>query len=142
MKLWNKDEVVLIGYSFGADVLPFMVSRLPDDQYARVRLIALLSAGEKADFEFHVMDWIGSGNNSDSQPVLPELTKLKGKKVLCFAGEEETGSICKNLNEKLGKSIILPGAHHFNGEYENIALTIMKELHDRDSRRDPGDLNV
>ena len=131
MKLWNKDEIVLIGYSFGADVLPFMASRLPVDQYSHVRLVALLAAGKKADFEFHVMDWVGSGNNRNSQPILPELAKLQGKKLLCFVGEEETGSICKNLDEKLGKSIILPGAHHFNGQYENIALTIMKELQDR-----------
>ena len=132
MKVWNKNEVVLIGYSFGADVLPFMASRLPEEQYSRVRLVALLSAGEKADFEFHVMDWISSGNSRDSYPILPELARLQGKKVLCFAGEEETGSICKKLDDKLGKSIILPGAHHFNGEYENIALTIIKELQDRD----------
>lgn len=128
MKLWNKTDVVLIGYSFGADVLPFMASRLPEDQYRRVSLIAMLAAGKRADFEFHVMDWISSISDRNSRPVIPELKKLKGKNVLCISGSEETDSICHNLDEKLGKSIILPGAHHFNGEYDKIANSIIKEL--------------
>ena len=36
------DKVVLIGYSLGADVLPFMASRLKPDLVNRVVLIALL----------------------------------------------------------------------------------------------------
>jgi type IV secretory pathway VirJ component len=132
MKVLNKDEVVLIGYSFGADVLPFMASRLKVEDSIRIKLIALLAAGEKADFEFHVMDWIGSADESDSRPVLPELARLHGKRILCIAGEEESDSICYKMDEKLGKRIIIPGAHHFNGQYEDIASTIMKEIQKKD----------
>jgi len=28
---WNRQKVVLVGYSMGADVLPFLISRLPAD---------------------------------------------------------------------------------------------------------------
>ena len=28
---WQRGRVILIGYSFGADVLPFLVNRLPED---------------------------------------------------------------------------------------------------------------
>jgi type IV secretory pathway VirJ component len=28
---WNKSRVLLVGYSFGADTLPFIVNRLPAD---------------------------------------------------------------------------------------------------------------
>ena len=28
---WKKQKVLLVGYSFGADVIPFMATRLPDD---------------------------------------------------------------------------------------------------------------
>jgi type IV secretory pathway VirJ component len=133
MSTWNKDEVILIGYSLGADVLPFMASRLTQEQYSHVSLISLLGPGEKAEFEFHVMDWIGSGSGTDSLPIIPELAKLNGKKLLCFAGEEETDSICNNLDIKLGKKIIMTGAHHFNGQYEDIALTILREVQKKHS---------
>jgi len=36
MALWNKDKVVLIGYSLGADVLPFMANRLPSELLSRL----------------------------------------------------------------------------------------------------------
>ena len=74
LAVWDKQEVLLIGYSFGADVLPFFASRLPADLLGRVRLVALLGPSETADFEFHVTDWLGGG--SKGQPVLPEVKKL------------------------------------------------------------------
>lgn len=39
---WHRDQVLLIGYSRGADVLPFMAHRLPDDLRARVRIVAIM----------------------------------------------------------------------------------------------------
>jgi len=39
---WGKSKVVLAGYSFGADVLPFAVSRLPAELRNAVALVALL----------------------------------------------------------------------------------------------------
>jgi type IV secretory pathway VirJ component len=40
---WHQQKVVLIGFSFGADVLPFLVSRLPAELAADVSLLSLLS---------------------------------------------------------------------------------------------------
>ena len=39
---FGKKNVLLIGYSQGADVLPFAVNRLPDATRARVALTAIL----------------------------------------------------------------------------------------------------
>jgi type IV secretory pathway VirJ component len=36
---WNKRRAIIIGYSFGADVLPFMLNRLPADTLRHVDLI-------------------------------------------------------------------------------------------------------
>ena len=49
---WHKNKVILIGYSRGADALPFMVSRLPDDVRASVALIALLGLEPWIDFKY------------------------------------------------------------------------------------------
>ena len=88
LAVWNRQEVLLIGYSFGADVLPFFANRLPADLLERVRLVALLGPGKTADFEFHVTDWLGGG--SKGQPVLPEVKKLAGHPpVLCLYGSQE-----------------------------------------------------
>src|SRR5436309_4433059 len=39
---WKKQRVLFIGYSRGADVLPFMIARLPAELRAKTRLLALL----------------------------------------------------------------------------------------------------
>ncbi len=125
---WHKREVILIGYSRGADVLPFMANRLPRELLDRVRLIVLLGPGEKVGFQFHVKEWIEEPSGKDVLPVLPEVVKLKGKKILCFHGMKETDSLCQNLDASLGKVIDMKGGHHFGGNYETLAEAILKEL--------------
>jgi type IV secretory pathway VirJ component len=123
---WNRQEVMLIGYSLGADVLPFAASRLPADVLGKVKVIALLGPSTKATFEFHVTDWLGGG--SEGQPVLPEVKKLGGHPpILCLHGSKETDSLCPALTAAQGKSVELPGAHHFGGDYEAVASLILKE---------------
>ncbi|MEA2694959.1 MAG: hypothetical protein QOJ16_4346 [Acidobacteriota bacterium] len=125
---WHKQRAILIGYSLGADVLPFMVNRLPEDLQKRVDLIALLGPETMASFEFHVTQWLGGGSKSD-RPVLPEVKKIAGRTpLLCLYGKEEKDSICPTLDPSLGKSIGFAGAHHFGGDYGALADQILQEL--------------
>ncbi len=127
MATWNRQEVLLIGYSLGADVLPFATSRLPPDLLSKVKIMALLGPSTKAEFEFHVSYWAGAAGRG-GQPVLPEVKKLGGKPpVLCLHGSKEDDSLCPSLTAAQGKSIELPGAHHFGGDYEAVANLILKE---------------
>jgi type IV secretory pathway VirJ component len=125
---WSKKGLILLGYSRGADVLPFMANRLSKNLRNRVRLIVLLGPGERVGFEFHVKEWISAPSGREAKPVLPELEKLRGKKILCFCGKKETDSLCNRIDPSLGKSFVLPGAHHFGGQYKAIAQTMIKEL--------------
>jgi len=127
---WNRKEVLLIGYSLGADVLPFMAARLPPDLLGRVRLIALLGPDRSASFEFHVGEWLGLGESSQ-WPVLPEVRKLAGRQILCLYGDKEDDSLCPEIAPTLGKAVALSGAHHFGGDYEAVAGLILHELQDR-----------
>ncbi len=54
---WKKSRVLLIGYSQGADVLPFGVNRLPAATRSIVQLTTLIGLGKQAAFEFHVTNW-------------------------------------------------------------------------------------
>ena len=64
MSQWSVNRVILVGYSFGADVVPFLVNRLPSGLLPLVRSVALLGLSETAEFEFHLSDWIGHGGRS------------------------------------------------------------------------------
>ena len=104
---WGAQQLLLVGYSLGADVLPFMANRLPPDLLGRVRLIVLLGPSRKTSFEFHLTDWLGGSEGGD-RPVLPEVAKLRGKPLLCLYGQQEKDSLCTVLGG-LGKAVAFSG---------------------------------
>ncbi len=55
---WKKKRVLLIGYSQGADVLPFAINRLPAETRDLVQLNVLIGLGKEAAFEFHVVELV------------------------------------------------------------------------------------
>jgi type IV secretory pathway VirJ component len=122
---WGRRELLLVGYSLGADVLPFMANRLPPDLLGRVRLVVLLGPGRRTSFEFHLSDWLGSG--AGDRPVLPEVQKLRGKPLLCLYGQAETDSLCPEI-DGLGKAVSFQGSHHFGGDYASLAERILHEV--------------
>jgi type IV secretory pathway VirJ component len=125
---WHLQRLVLIGYSRGADVLPFMASRLPPELRAKIALVALLGPATSVDFEFHLSDWLGGGSSDSALPTAPEVEKLRGLHVLCMYGKEETDSLCPTLPADLAKRDERAGAHHFDGDYEALADGILAAI--------------
>jgi type IV secretory pathway VirJ component len=121
---WKQRDVLLVGYSLGADVLPFMASRLPPDLRAHIRLVALLGAGQKASFEFHLSEWIGAGK--DGRPTVPEIERLRGLAVLCVYGTDEKESVCPLLPAGVATVVPVKGGHHLGGAYSSIADRILR----------------
>jgi len=121
---WNKQRVILVGYSFGADVLPFVVNRLPPELRARIASVNLLGIDSSASFEVSVADWVGSG--ASGPPTRPEVAALSQVPVLCIYGEGESDSICPGLpgGANLARAEVGKG-HHFSGEYAALADRIL-----------------
>ena len=128
MQAWNKSRALLVGYSFGADVLPFMASRLPPDLKEKVALMAFLGLGKNASFEFHLSDWIGGTGSTNTLPIQPEVAKLGWVKRLCIFGVEESDSGCPPLAQEGVVVLQVPGDHHFDEDYKGIAQRILQHI--------------
>lgn len=125
---WGSSGVVLIGYSFGADVLPFAYNRLGDAARATVRQVSLLGLTDSADFEIHVTGWLGADTSGEALPSAAELDRVPGALIQCFYGEDEDDTVCPRLAEKGVESIRTSGGHHFDGDYDALAERILGGL--------------
>jgi type IV secretory pathway VirJ component len=108
---WQRNRVVVIGYSRGADIAPFMVARLPDELRRHVVLVALLGPAEWVGFEYHVVDLVANIHRPGDLPVLPEVERLRGTPVLCIYGRGDRHAICPELDPSLARPVQRDGGH-------------------------------
>jgi type IV secretory pathway VirJ component len=120
---WGAKHFVLAGYSFGADVLPAIYNRLPEDDKARVDGIILLAFARSGSFEIAVEGWLGASGKEAATG--PEMAKLPGDKVFCVYGvEEKDESGCTEATAP-GQKLQLPGGHHFDEDYPALAKRLI-----------------
>ena len=122
---WHADKVALIGFSFGADVLPFAYDRLRESIKAHVPMLSLLSLGRAADWEIHVAGWLGAPPSAEATSVGPVISRIPGKSIQCFYGNQDKGSYCPELVQQGAEVIEKQGIHHFDGNYVLMAHQIL-----------------
>lgn len=121
-------DFVIVGYSFGAGLSPVLVNRLPEAARRRVAAQVLISPDAEAVFEIHVGDWFGSTTHKGAIPIAPEIAH-SDVPVICVHGADEDDSFCKQIVGKPNvRELVLPGAHHFNGDYDALGAGIAGAL--------------
>lgn len=131
LRAWGKKQAVLIGYSLGADVMPFMMNGLPRDVQSVVRAIALMGPSAAAEFEFHLGDWLGRAPGKDAYPVIPEIGKIDPRvAIICIYGEQDEAQICGALDHRRVRCVALPGGHRIGSGYRPVAEAILDVLKD------------
>jgi len=122
---WHARNVVLIGYSFGADVLPFAYNRLSADARDKVVQVSLLGFSHSSDFVVHVSAWLGAGASADALPNGEEVARIPVQRIQCFYGRDEDDTRCPELEKSGVEVIATAGSHHFDGNYDALAARIL-----------------
>ena len=128
---YHADKVALVGYSFGADVMPFLYNRLPEALRRRVVLMSLLGFEGKADWQITVSGWLGAPPSDDATPVAPALATVPRDLLQCFYGVDEDDSDCPTLAGSGAEIIKTSGGHHFDGDYHALEQRILTALRRR-----------
>lgn len=115
--------ILLAGYSFGANVLPFAWPKIAADIRARTRLIALLAPEEKTGFQISVGGWLGLATGDAD--VVAAILALPPSITLCVHGRDEDNSGCKSPRLAKESVLELPGGHHFDSDYERLTSMIL-----------------
>ena len=123
---WHRPQVIVAGYSRGAELAPFMVARLPDDLRRRVALVALLGPSKSTSFRFHWVDLVLSQPRGADVPVPPEIEKLRGIPTQCIYGTKDPDAICAALDSTLAQPIARNRGHRvMPDEADWVATTLL-----------------
>jgi type IV secretory pathway VirJ component len=122
---WNTEKVVLVGYSFGAGILPFAINHLPSEDRARIVQVSLLGVEPRAEFEVKLAGWFGGEPGSGAPPVLTEILRQNLGLFQCFYGAEEEYTLCRAPELADVEIIRSGGGHHFGGDYRALAEKIL-----------------
>ncbi|HEV7382171.1 MAG TPA: alpha/beta fold hydrolase [Dyadobacter sp.] len=128
MQQWNKKQFVLVGFSFGASVIPFIADRLPLEIKKNIKGVISLSPDENADFEIHISDMLNLGRNNGQYNVLAEMVKIKDLKPACIFGKQEDSEVEDKLAKEGIKTTTLPGGHHYNDDYSALTAAILGNI--------------
>ena len=123
---WGRERVVLVGYSMGADVMPFLINRLPADTRARIGGVALLALAHDAVFEFRIEQWWRT-SSAPRRATRPEVERLGDLRVVCVWGVGDDKAACPQMGTAPMRTVQLRGGHHFEGDEPRL-LRVVREL--------------
>jgi type IV secretory pathway VirJ component len=123
-KEWGREKFVLIGYSLGAEIVPFIVNGLPEEIKSKIESAVLLSPAKTTDFEIHISNMLGMGNRQNTYNTIDEIIKMQSVPTLIIFGDGEKTEIPGLLS---GTSVTIrkiPGDHHYRFNLPLIMQTM------------------
>jgi type IV secretory pathway VirJ component len=117
--------VSLLGYSFGANTIPFAWPYLSKQLQDRITLVGLIGTEETTPFQVSVGAWLGLGGDNE---VAPAVAKLPSDRVLCVYGSQEDDTACTAPSLASVQKIELPGDHHYDEKYDTLAAKVMEAI--------------
>lgn len=127
MNLWNKKSFVLVGYSFGACVAPFIATNFQDNLKTNLKGIYCYSPDLTGDFEIHISDMLHL-KTKDKYNVPEGIKQAAPYNPVCVFGVEEEDDTRTQFSKAGAKIKTLPGNHHYDDNYNAISDIILKDF--------------
>ncbi|MFZ1989117.1 MAG: AcvB/VirJ family lysyl-phosphatidylglycerol hydrolase [Alphaproteobacteria bacterium] len=126
----HADKLVLIGYSYGANVIPLALQKTPRDFNAKLAAIVLIAPERKTMLQVTLLEQMGV--DPGDIDLAPSFAALSRPATVCIFGtgeEDETGCTLDAL--KGTELISLPGAHHFDHDVKALGDKISAAIMSR-----------
>lgn len=128
---WHRPRVLLVGYSFGADVLPIITRMLPDGDRGHLAGVVLLGFWKTAEFQFKPAEWMGSETGVTHYPTLPAARRLADVPVLCIGGDHDARSVCSRIGTPNVRARTIPAGHSLGahvGEVYKLMMPMIRKM--------------
>ncbi|SEL51281.1 AcvB/VirJ family lysyl-phosphatidylglycerol hydrolase [Parapedobacter koreensis] len=125
----RSQQVFVVGYSFGASVIPFMLSRLPSELLAKVGMAVCISPGRFADFEVTLATLLNNSKGNEHYPVVEECRKLKTCPCYFLFGKDEDAGVTRSFIEAGMPVAVLPGSHDYRNDIGALSKKLLEIFH-------------
>ncbi|MDB5706772.1 MAG: type secretion system protein VirJ [Sphingomonas bacterium] len=122
----HADRLVLIGQSFGSDIIGTGVADLPADLRGRIAAIVLVVPGQTVFFRADPTSLTYRGT-PDGQAI-DSMRTVSWAPVVCIYGQRETDSLCPLLAGPRVQRVPLPGGHFLANDSARLIATILASL--------------
>jgi type IV secretory pathway VirJ component len=124
LRLGHTDRVVLVGVSFGADMLHVGLVNLPASLRAKVTRVALIVPEDTVQFRAspnEIFDYW-----TPTVDATPTARRLTWAPLLCIHGVEEPDSLCPLLKQPNARIVALPGGHPLHRDADAVYATLSR----------------
>lgn len=126
MALGHVDHVILIGQSFGADMLQAGLAVAPSEVRRHVAMVALVVPGETLSFRASPSNLLSLGEGEED--AIPSARRLGWARTVCIFGREETNSLCPHLSPSVVTRIGLPGGHPLHRDVAALYAVLRSQI--------------
>jgi type IV secretory pathway VirJ component len=117
---WHRRRVLLVGYSFGADVLPIVAAHLPRGDRAHVAGMVLLSLWGDAEFQFKPGSWTGHVAGVPEYATLPAARRIRDVPILCIGGDHDLRSVCARIGTANVTARTIAAGHSLGSHVDQV----------------------
>lgn len=114
----HASRLILIGQSFGADMLQAGLTGLPKNLRAKVHLVALIVPSKTLDYQVSVSEILTPA--TPDADALPTARQLTWAPAICIYGMKERDSLCPMLSQPNIRKVALPGGHFLRHDGERL----------------------
>jgi type IV secretory pathway VirJ component len=122
LKDFNCKNLILCGYSFGADVVPFIYNNLNIKERSKVKSLILLSPFASTDFVVYPADLVNLGGDNREFKVILEAEKIKIP-ISCYYGKDESIKPLSSITKRRFHQYILDGGHKYSKDGFKIIIS-------------------
>ncbi|BAV63726.1 virulence factor [Sphingobium cloacae] len=119
-------RIVLVGQSYGADIVATAAPRLPPDLRSRIAAIVLIVPARNVYFRADPLGFAYRGE-PDARPM-EAVRGIGWTPVLCIHGVEERDSLCPLLRGSAASILGLPGDHYLRHDDKALTAAVLGGL--------------
>jgi type IV secretory pathway VirJ component len=127
LKAWKKSHIILMGYSFGANIVPFAATRFPEPYKSMLTKVVLVSPDTGTDFEIHMLEMLNMDMSEYKYNVTEEVKKIRDVRIICLFGASEDEERKNVFRFAPVQFIELPGSHHFKFNLPPVVDKILEK---------------